>query len=47
MTDVPVLTVARERKMIESSGFNTPRDMGVRLLAHQINKNKSLFLWWD
>jgi hypothetical protein len=35
------------RRMIESSGFNTSTEMGIRLLAYEIKTMKSLFLWWD
>jgi hypothetical protein len=35
------------RAMIESSGFTTPTDMGIRLLAYELNESKQLFLWWD
>lgn len=37
------------REMLESGagGFTTPTDMGIRLLAHQLNESKQLFLWWD
>ncbi|HEV3443421.1 MAG TPA: DUF4253 domain-containing protein [Gemmataceae bacterium] len=30
-----------------SEAISTPTDTGIRLLAYEINKNRSLFLWWD
>src|SRR3989442_11996559 len=30
-----------------SEAFSTPTDMGICLLAYEINRNRSLFLWWD
>jgi hypothetical protein len=35
------------RAMIQSSGFTTPTEMGIRLLAYELNESKQLFLWWD
>jgi hypothetical protein len=35
------------RAMIDSSGFSTPTDMGIRLLAYEIFESRQLFLWWD
>lgn len=35
------------RMVIESSGFKTSTEMGIRLLAYEIKTTKSLFLWWD
>jgi len=36
-------------QMLESGagGFATQTDMGIRLLARQLNESKQLFLWWD
>lgn len=35
------------RAMIESSSFTTPTDMGIRLLAYQLEESAELYLWWD
>lgn len=35
------------RAAIESSGFNTPSGMGIRLLAYELKESTQLFLWWD
>src|SRR5262249_9472386 len=35
------------RALLKSSGFTTPTDMGIRLLAYELNESKQLFLWWD
>lgn len=35
------------RAAVESSGFNTPTDMGIRLLAYELKQSRQLFLWWD
>lgn len=35
------------RAMLDSSGFTTPTDMGIRLLAYQLKQSKQLYLWWD
>ncbi len=35
------------RARLKSSGFTTPTDMGIRLLAYQLKETHQLFLWWD
>jgi hypothetical protein len=35
------------RARMELSGFTTPTDMGIRLLAYELNDARQLFLWWD
>lgn len=35
------------RATISSSGFSTPTDIGIRLLAYELHELKQLFLWWD
>ncbi|MGD9720795.1 MAG: DUF4253 domain-containing protein [Pirellulales bacterium] len=36
------------RALFESgAGFGTPTDMGIRLLAYELERTKQLFLWWD
>lgn len=35
------------RAAIELSGFSTPTDMGIRLLAYELKESRQLFLWWD
>ena len=43
--DIP----AEFRAMLEpgGSGFTTTTDMGIRLLALELQRSKQLFLWWD
>lgn len=38
---------AQLREMFKTSGFTTPTDMGIRLLALDLQESKQLFLWWD
>lgn len=36
------------RQMLDAGmGFNTPTDMGIRLLAYNLDQSRQLFLWWD
>jgi hypothetical protein len=35
------------RKLFKDSGFETPTEMGIRLLAFEIQRTMELFLWWD
>jgi hypothetical protein len=42
--DIPV----ELRQMLNAGkGFSTPTDMGIRLLAYEVNRSRQLFLWWD
>jgi len=40
-------TLALLRAMQAMQGKATPTEMGVRLLALQLQETKYLFLWWD
>ncbi len=36
------------RQMLDAGmGFSTPTDMGIRLLAYNLQLSRQLFLWWD